>query len=89
MWKRVIPIVLIFAGGALSCMGTLGQGVYHGVPYLEPRQGPFLGPDDTQWQWDNLSLSEHMMLWGIVVAACGAVSMLIMTVVRAVRRTAK
>jgi hypothetical protein len=86
MWKRIIPIGLIFAGGALFCMGTLGQGVYHGVPYLEPRQAPFLGQDDTQWHWDNLSHSECMMLWGIVVAACGAVSMLIITVVRAARR---
>jgi len=86
MWRRVIPLAAIFIGGALSCMGTLGQGVYHGVPFVEPRHGPFLGPDDTQWQWDKLSTSELMMFWGMILAVCGVLGMAILSVARALKR---
>jgi hypothetical protein len=84
--KWVIPAVAVFVGAALFCMGVLGQGVYHGVPYLQPRRGTFAGADDTPWQLAMLSGPEHMMLWGMVVAGCGAVSMAIIAVVRAVKR---
>jgi hypothetical protein len=87
--KRTIPIAAIFVGAVLFCMGVLGQGVYHGVPYLELRRGTFAGADDTPWRLATLSGPEHMMLWGMIVAGGGAVGVAAVTIVRAVsRRTA-
>jgi hypothetical protein len=84
--KRIIPIVAVFVGVVLFCMGRLGQGVYHGIPYLETRSGTFAGADDRTWRQAGLSDSERMMLWGMIVAGCGAVGVVAGTVVRVVRR---
>ena len=83
--RWIIPVVMVFVGIALLCMGVLGQGVYHGIPYLGSRQGSFAGADDTPWELAMLSGPERMMLWGIGVAGCGAVSLGIMVVLRVVR----
>jgi hypothetical protein len=70
---RMISIAAFFVGAVLFCTGVLSAGVYHGVPYLEHRRGTFAGADETPWRLATLSGSEHMMLWGMVVAGCGAV----------------
>jgi hypothetical protein len=44
-----------------------------------------LGADDTPWQLATLSGPEHMMLWGMVLTGCGALSLAVIPVVRAVR----
>jgi hypothetical protein len=71
--KWFFPIAAIFLGVVLFCMGVLSAGVYHGIPYLEPRRGTFAGADNTPWQLATLSGPERMMLWGMVVAGCGVV----------------
>jgi hypothetical protein len=86
--KRIIPIAAFFVGVVLFCIGSLGQGVSNGIPYLEPRRGTFAGADETPWRQATLSGPERMMLWGMVVAGCGAVGVVAVTVVRAVRRRA-